>query len=192
MRFADVRDNANPQSFNPSAAEANAKRSPNVLSSIICEIYKICLLILQAIDLIRTDPRLVPYFPSNGYVTLAFGLPNFPTEFVEPSIIQDAEILIEMPYNTKNVSANILDTVISLYSHFLFLQIDIHQFNLTILPCQAGFALRKQSNGLVECDCVYNKIFFYDAQVISCNKDTQEIILAVGEFFCIVICGLFA
>jgi len=63
--------------------------------------------ILQAIDLIQTDPRLVPYFPSNGYINISFGLPNFPTTFVEPSAIRDTEILIEMPFNTKSVRIEI-------------------------------------------------------------------------------------
>jgi len=58
----------------------------------------------QAIDLIRVDPSLVPFVPSDGYIELTFGLPNFPTEFVKPSTIRDTQVLIEMPFNTKNVS----------------------------------------------------------------------------------------
>ena len=49
------------------------------------------------------DPSLFPFIPSNGYIDLTFGLPNFPTQFVDPSIIQDTEVLIETPFNTKNV-----------------------------------------------------------------------------------------
>lgn len=58
---------------------------------------------LQAIDLIHMDPSLFPFIPSDGYIDLTFGLPNFPTQFVDPSIIQDTEVLIEMPFNSKNV-----------------------------------------------------------------------------------------
>lgn len=49
----------------------------------------------------------MPYFPSYGFINISFGLPNFPTIFVEPSVIRDTEILIEMPFNTKNVSIEI-------------------------------------------------------------------------------------
>ena len=63
---------------------------------------------MQAIDLIHVDPSLSPFFPSEGYVNLTFGLPNFPTEFVEPSIIRDTKVLIEMPFNTKNVRISIM------------------------------------------------------------------------------------
>ena len=77
---------------------------------------------LQAIDLIHMDPSLSPFFPSDGYINLTFGLPNFPTEFVDPSIIQDTKVLIEMPFNTKNVRTS---------------------FMLHILPCTVYIQLLK-------------------------------------------------
>ena len=58
-------------------------------------------------------------------------------------------------------------------------QVEIARFNLTVLPCQAGFALRMQSNGLVQCDCSYEDTFWLGSQIISCNKETESIILVV-------------
>ena len=49
------------------------------------------------------DPGLSLFLPSDGYINLTFGLPNFPTEFVEPSFLQDTKVFIATPFNTKNV-----------------------------------------------------------------------------------------
>ena len=62
---------------------------------------------------------------------------------------------------------------------YVILQVEIVHFNLEILPCQAGFALKRQSNGLVQCDCLYRRHFYFGYQIISCNKDSGELILIV-------------
>lgn len=56
---------------------------------------------------------------------------------------------------------------------------EIGRFNLKVLPCQAGFVLKRQSSGLVQCDCSYSDNFLLGNQIISCNKDTEELILVV-------------
>lgn len=60
-----------------------------------------------------------------------------------------------------------------------FIQVEIAHFNLTILPCQAGFVLTNQSNGLVQCDCSYVDSIWFGSQIISCDKDTQKLRLIV-------------
>ena len=65
-------------------------------------------LCLQPFDLIQLIPTIYPFIGANAYINLTFGLPYFPTQFVEPSIIQDARMLIEMPFNPKKVSTCIL------------------------------------------------------------------------------------
>lgn len=111
VRCSDVKDNARPQSFNPSSVVIPInQRDPKVRCLALR--YNPCCAIhcvhLQAIDLIHIDPSLFPFVPSDGYINLTFGLPNFPTQFVEPSIIQDTQVLIETPFNSKNVRISVL------------------------------------------------------------------------------------
>ena len=73
----------------------------------------------------------------------------------------------------------------------IILQVEIAGFNLTVLPCQAGFVLKRQSNGLVQCDCSYGSHFWFGNQIISCNKDTEEIILMVYILDDYMICTKF-
>ena len=78
--------------------------------------YTLCNhLCLQAIDLVHMDPSLFPFIPSDGYINLTFGLPNFPTEFVDPSIIQDADVLIETPFISNNVRVTAIYVAMSLH-----------------------------------------------------------------------------
>ena len=62
---------------------------------------------------------------------------------------------------------------------------EIVHFDLTVLPCRAGFVLKQQSNGLVQCDCLYTDTLWFGREIISCHKETEEIILVVSYDYCI-------